>query len=66
MANNYKLRVYKASGYDKGNLDREEFFQTHEDMDKRYKELSKHLETYSLRPTAWEYKKDDWDRITGY
>lgn len=32
----YKLRIYKLSGSDKGNLDHEEMFDTKEQMDKRY------------------------------
>lgn len=34
----YKLRIYKLSGSDKGNLDHEEMFDTKEQMDKRYDE----------------------------
>lgn len=37
----YKLRIYKLSGADKGNLDHEELFNTKEQMDKRYDELFK-------------------------
>ena len=64
MDNNYKLRIYKLSGLDKGNLDHEEFFPTRESMDKRYRELfDRNL--FSLNPTAWEYQ-EDWERITSY
>ena len=35
----YKLRIYKLSGSDKGNLDHEEIFDTKEQIDKRYDEL---------------------------
>ena len=35
----YKLRIYVTSGVDKGNLDHEEFFDTIELMDARYKQL---------------------------
>ena len=35
----YKLRVYVTSGPDKGNLDHEEFFDSIEELDKRYNEL---------------------------
>lgn len=66
MTNNYKLRVYELTGCDKGNLDHEEFFPTQETMNRRYNELSEHIKTYVLRPTAWEYKEDDWKRIAGY
>ena len=34
----YKLRIYKLSDSDKGNLDHEEMFDTKEQMDKRYDE----------------------------
>ncbi len=37
----YKLRIYKLSGVDKGNLYHEEFFDTKKQMDKRYDELFK-------------------------
>ena len=32
----YKLRIYKLSGSDKGNLDHEEIFDTKEQIDKRH------------------------------
>lgn len=35
----YKLRIYKLSGVNKGNLDHEELFDTKEQMDKRYVEV---------------------------
>lgn len=50
----YKLRIYKLSGIDKGNLDHEELFDTKEQMDKRYDELFK-KDLYGLNPTAWEH-----------
>lgn len=31
----YKLRIYKLSGVNKGNLEYEEFFDTKEQMDKK-------------------------------
>ena len=51
----YKLRIYKLSGSDKGNLDHEEIFDTKEQIDKRYDELFKR-ELYSLNPTVKIYK----------
>lgn len=48
----YKLRIYKKSGHDRGNLDHEEMFDTKEEMNKRYDELFD-VESYSLNPTAW-------------
>lgn len=35
----YKLRIYKQKGKDKGNLDREEFFKTEINAIERYNEL---------------------------
>lgn len=61
----YKLRIYKLSGLDKGNLDYEELFDTKEQMDKRYDELFKR-ELYSLNPTALEQIDDGWKRLEGY
>ena len=53
----YKLRIYKLSGADKGNLDHEELFNTKEQMDK---------DLYGLNPTAWEQKNGGWKRLEGY
>lgn len=61
----YKLRIYKLSGIDKGNLDHEEFFNTKEQMDKRYDELFK-KDLYGLNPTAWEQIDNEWKRLDGY
>ena len=61
----YKLRFYIASGPNKGNTDHEEFFDSIEKLDKTYKELFTN-KPYSLRPTAWEWNGNDWDRIEGY
>lgn len=61
----YKLRIYRLSGVDKGNLDHEEFFDTKDQMDKRYNELFKR-ELYSLNPTAWERVDEEWKRLRGY
>lgn len=61
----YKLRIYKLSGIDIGNLDHEEFFDTKEQMNKRYVELFQ-SELYGLNPTAWEQKNDGWKRLEGY
>lgn len=61
----YKLRIYKLSGVDKGNLDHEEMFDTKEQMDKRYDELFKR-ELYSLNPTAWKQNNNGWKRLEGY
>lgn len=62
----YKLRIYVTSGIDKGNLDHEEFFDTIELMDARYKQLFVY-NLYSLNPTAWEIDANgNWTRIEGY
>ncbi len=66
MTNKYKLRIYKLSGPNKGDLDHEEFFSARESMNNRYTELSKHIKKYALRPTAWEYIEEDWERLAGY
>ena len=61
----YKLRIYKLSGTNKGNLDHEEFFETKEDMNKRYNELFVYS-NYSFNPTAWEMTENGWERLEGY
>lgn len=61
----YKLRIYKKSGINKGNLDHEEFFDTKPEIDKRYSELFDTNEN-SLNPTAWELKDECWVRLENY
>ena len=61
----YKLRIYKLSGSDKGNLDHEELSDTKEQMDKRYDELF-NRNLYSLNPTAWKQVDGGWKRLEGY
>lgn len=61
----YKLRIYKLSGANKGNLDHEEFFDTKEQMDKRYEELFK-KDLYSLNPTTWKQVNSEWKRLEEY
>lgn len=61
----YKLRIYKLSGANKGNLDHEEFFDTKDQMDKRYEELLK-KNLYSLNPTVWEQVNGKWKRLEEY
>ncbi len=61
----YKLRIYKLSGLNKGNLDHEELFDTKEQMDQRYNGLfDRNL--YSLNPTAWELVDNNWKRLEEY
>ena len=61
----YKLRIYKLSGVEKGNLDHEETFDTKEGMVKRYNELFVY-KNYSLNPTAWEKVDGEWKRLEGF
>ena len=61
----YKLRIYKQKGKDKGNLDREEFFLTKDEAIERYNELP-NPDNFALNPTLWKRNKDDWERVEGY
>lgn len=61
MERNYKLRIYYKSGAQKGNLKREEFFDSLDAMNKRYRELFK--KEYALNPTAWEKVNEEWLRM---
>lgn len=62
MEHRYKLRIYFKSGAQKGNLKREEFFDSLDAMSKRYRELFKPRE-YALNPTAWEKVNEEWLRM---
>lgn len=62
---NFKLRIYKLTGTDAGNLDHEEFFETKDEMDRRYNELFIR-ELYALNPTAWEKSDSNWKRLEHY
>lgn len=62
MEHRYKLRIYYKSGAQKGNLKREEFFDSLDAMNKRYRELFKPKE-YALNPTAWEKVNKEWLRM---
>ena len=62
MERNYKLRIYYKSGAQKGNLKREEFFDSLDAMNKRYRELFKPKE-YALNTTAWEKVNEEWLRM---
>ena len=66
----FKLRIYKLSGFYKGNLDHEEFFSTREEMEVRYKECAeivrvklKQYECHAYFPTVWENVGGDWRKI---
>ena len=64
-AKNFKLRIYNNKGFNAGNLKIEEFFDTKEEMDKRYRQLvdKSHPE---YNPTAWENSNGNWARLSGY
>ena len=62
MERNYKLRISYTSGAQKGNLKREEFFDSLDAMNKRYRELFRPKE-YALNPTAWEKVNEEWLRM---
>lgn len=64
-AKNFKLRIYYQKGSNKGNLDKEEFFESKEEMMRKYMQL-RNKEDASLNPTAWEMKNGSWSRIAGY
>lgn len=58
----YKLRIYFKTGFNKGNLRKEEFFPAKKSMQERYKELF-NPKDYALNPTTWELVGDEWLRI---
>ena len=58
MEHKYKLRIYYKSGFQKGNLKREEFFSTKESMQQRFRPKE-----YALNPTAWERINGEWLRM---
>ena len=59
----YKMRFYKKSGADEGNLDHEEFFDTRERVEARYKEVYVEKDLL-LNPTVWEDRNGEWRRIS--
>jgi len=61
----FKLRFYKKSGSDRGNLDHEEFFATKEQAIERYREVFVRSD-YGLNPTVWEDQDDEWIRVQGW
>lgn len=65
MVFRYKLRAYHISGDNKGNLEEEYFFQTKEQMDKKYNELFRY-DLYNLNPTGWEWRDGKWCRMAEY
>lgn len=64
----FKLRIYILTGWNKGNLDHEEYFDTFAEARERYDELFV-LDNYSLNPTMWEAEDEnrtEWTRIKGF
>lgn len=59
----YKLRIYRTTGLNRGNLHHEEKFETKEEMNKRYIEF---IPCESIIPTAWEQIDGEWKRLAGY
>ena len=62
MEHKYKLRIYYKSGQQQGNLKREEFFDSLDAMQQRYREFFK-PEQYALNPTAWKKINGEWLRM---
>lgn len=60
----FKLRIYKKTGSDKGNLDHEEFFDTAVQAFDRFHELFVRTD-YSLNPTVWEKIDGNWYWVHG-
>lgn len=58
----YKLRIYYKSGQQQGNLKKEEFFDSLDAMQQRYRELFKPMD-YALNPTTWKKINGEWLRI---
>lgn len=59
----FKLRTYKKSGTDKGNMDYERIFPDAESVIKEYHKLFK-KEDGSLNPTLWAGDDKDWTRYS--
>lgn len=66
MEKKYKLKVYKVSGKDKGNLDHEELFETKKEMDDRYLYFLSYRIGSEPLPTAWEKVDGEWERLLSY
>ena len=63
----YKMRIYHTKGPNKGQLDREELFNTLEDANNRYRELFNY-NSFGLNPTIWRFDDDtqEYIRVKGY
>lgn len=62
---NFKIRTYKKTGIEKGNLERELFYNTAEETLTKYKELFRR-EYLALNPTLWARSGNDreWYRYS--
>ena len=62
--NEFKLRLYKKAGPEKGNTDQEFFYNSAEELWTTYKSLFR-ISDYSLNPTIWVRSgKEDWARYS--
>lgn len=62
MDNKFKLRLYKKTGVEKGNLDKELFYDSAKELWTTYKSLFR-ISDYSLNPTIWVRSgEEDWTR----
>lgn len=61
----YKIRIYRLHGSQKGNLEHEEFFQTKDEAISRYKELTGGTGS-PQNPTLWKRNRSCWTRVEGY
>lgn len=61
----FKLRIFFKTGFQKGNLRKEEFFESKAAMQQRYRSLYDPKE-YDLNPTALELVGNKWIRTFDY
>lgn len=60
----YKLRIYKNRFQVRGYFDHDEYFETKEEMDKRYEMFMSYRMGEPL-PTAWKLVNGEWERLEG-
>ena len=58
----YKLRFYHKSGLNRGNTEKEIFFDSFKELKKEYRKVFC-PEDYSFNPTAWGFLGHEWKRI---
>lgn len=64
MDNKFKLRLYKKAGKEKGNMDKELFYDSAEELWTTYNTLFC-ISDYSLNPTIWVRSEEkDWTRYS--